>query len=150
LGVEHFQAEGGLGVVGHVNAQEYRLASDRRVVELGRSTPELEHQLHTHETQGRAVSLRIESQDVMAVRAVADALHPAASQAANERRKMRVTAVMLTGDSSVTAASVAIAAGIEDVRSELLPEQKLQALQGLARPGKTVAMVGDGINDAPA
>lgn len=150
LEVEHFHAEAGLGVVGHVNGQDYRLASHRRVVELGLSTPELEQQLHTHESQGRTVSLLIGSQDVMALFAVADTLRPAASQAVNELKKMGITAVMLTGDNSLTAASVAIAAGIEDVRSELLPEQKLQALQGLARPGKTVAMVGDGINDAPA
>jgi len=84
------------------------------------------------------------------VLAVADALKESSVRAVRRLRDMGIRVVMLTGDNSRTAEAVARAAGIEEVRSELRPEDKVAAIKELQRDGRRVGMVGDGINDAPA
>jgi Cd2+/Zn2+-exporting ATPase len=80
---------------------------------------------------------------------VADSIKATSKQAIAELKTLGVTSVMLTGDNQATAQAIASEAGITDVRASLLPDEKLQAIQELAQGGD-VAMVGDGINDAPA
>ena len=87
---------------------------------------------------------------MLALFAVADTLKPSSRSAVAELKALGVTPVMLTGDNEATAQAIAEAAGIDEARGNLLPEDKLAAIEGLqARYGAT-AMTGDGINDAPA
>lgn len=148
--VEGFAADTGHGIRGMVDGQDYVLVNHRRVHELGWCTPELEDRLREHESLGRTVSLLAGGQGVLALFAVADTVRASARQAVNELKALGVAPVMLTGDNEATARTVAAQAGIDDVRAGLLPHEKLEALQRLAEGGKEVAMVGDGINDAPA
>ena len=148
--VQDFQAEPGRGVLARVEGQEYRLSSHRQIHDLGLCSPEVDRLLHSHESMGRTVSLLAGPNGVIAVFAVADTLRDASAQAVSQLQDMGVTTVMLTGDNALTAQSVAAQAGIQDVKAELLPQQKLDALHGLAGQDKLIAMAGDGINDAPA
>jgi Cu+-exporting ATPase len=82
--------------------------------------------------------------------AIADTLKPAAAEAVASLREQGINVVLLTGDNQATARSIAERAGIETVIAEVLPDEKVEAVQRLQNEGRTVAMVGDGINDAPA
>jgi Cd2+/Zn2+-exporting ATPase len=103
------------------------------------------------EGEGRTAILVAEGQRPLGVLGLADRLRP---QAAATVRSLRATGirriVMLTGDSEQVARSVADAVGISEVRSRLLPEEKHAAVRALEAEGATVAVVGDGVNDAPA
>jgi Cu+-exporting ATPase len=81
---------------------------------------------------------------------VADAVKPTSRAAVESLRRMGLESVMLTGDNAGTAAGVARAVGIERVMAEVLPDRKLEEVRRLQGEGRSVAMVGDGINDAPA
>ena len=80
---------------------------------------------------------------------IADELKPGSKPAVEQLRQMRIRVIMLTGDSGATAHAIADELGIDEVRAELLPDQKLAALQEIRDAGHIVAMAGDGINDAP-
>jgi Cd2+/Zn2+-exporting ATPase len=86
----------------------------------------------------------------LAIIAVADTVRPESAQAVRELRALGVQPMMLTGDNRHTAGAIAAQVGIDDVRAELLPEDKLTAISNLQNQGMRVGMVGDGINDAPA
>lgn len=81
---------------------------------------------------------------------VADTIRPEAKDAIEKLGKMNVTPILLTGDNGRTADAVSKAVGIENVHSDLLPEEKVGKVEELRRSGKTVCMIGDGVNDAPA
>ncbi len=81
---------------------------------------------------------------------IADSLRPEAAHAVRALKNMNIHTVLLTGDARVVADAIAAEAGVDEVKSELLPEQKVDAVRQLASSGRIVAMVGDGVNDAPA
>ena len=81
---------------------------------------------------------------------IADALRPEAAAAVRTLKEMKIRTVLLTGDARTVANAIGAEAGVDEVKSELLPEQKVDAVRQLASSGRTVAMVGDGVNDAPA
>jgi Cd2+/Zn2+-exporting ATPase len=108
---------------------------------------------HTNhlEQDGKTVVWVAEAGNVVGLIAIADTLRPEATAAIAQLNRMGIEAiVMLTGDNQQTANSVARSIGIDQVYAELLPEEKLQMIQKLQQQYQTVAMVGDGINDAPA
>jgi Cd2+/Zn2+-exporting ATPase len=149
LPVEALEAHGGRGVSGRINGRALRLANHRWVHELGLCSPILELAMAEHEERGRSVSLLADDQGVLALIAVADQPRPTAAEAIHRLKQLGLKPVMLSGDNARTAAVIAGRLGIEQVRSELLPEQKLAAIAELQRQAPT-GMVGDGINDAPA
>jgi Cd2+/Zn2+-exporting ATPase len=149
LPVEDFVAEGGRGVSGSIDGRQLRLANRRWIRELGLDDPALEQVMADHEQQGQSVSLLADEKGVLALIAVADRLRPTAAKTVERLRRLGLTPVMLSGDSARTAEVIAERLGIDQVRSELLPEQKLAAIAELQRQAPT-GMVGDGINDAPA
>ena len=103
-----------------------------------------------HEAQGRTVSLLANDEGVLGWFAVADTVKPSSQQAVAHLKSLGVTPVMLTGDNTATASAVAAEVGITDVRGNLLPEDKLRAIQDMQQRYGVTGMSGDGINDAPA
>ena len=149
--VSEFAAEPGRGTQGRIDSQTLLLGNHRWIHERGQCSPELEARLAVHERQGRTLSLLADDDGVLGLCAVADTIKPGAQEAVRELRELGITPVMLTGDNAATAHAIAITAGISEVRAELLPQQKLDAVHALAgADGARVGMVGDGINDAPA
>ncbi|MEZ2297085.1 heavy metal translocating P-type ATPase [Variovorax sp. RCC_210] len=145
-----FTALAGRGVQATVGGQAYVLGNHRLIEERGLCTPALEAELKGHEEAGRTVTLLASNTAVLALFAVADTIKLSSQAAVAELRALGVVPVMLTGDNAATAKSIGTHAGIEDVRGNLLPEDKLAAVKALQQRYGAVAMTGDGINDAPA
>ncbi|WP_312304926.1 heavy metal translocating P-type ATPase, partial [Pulveribacter sp.] len=140
----------GRGVQASIDGRRWVLGNLRLVREMGLESPALTEQLAAHEQQGRTVTLLASDQAVHALFVVADPLRAHAAQAVAQLKALGVQPVVLSGDNPDAVQALARAAGIEDARGGLLPEDKLQAMADLqARHGRT-AMAGDGINDAPA
>ncbi|MFC5767852.1 heavy metal translocating P-type ATPase [Thauera sinica] len=150
LPVERFGALPGQGIHGMVGGREYVLGNHRCLHDRGLCSPELEALLHGHEREGRTVTLLAGGERVLAMFAVADVPRATSAAAVRELVALGVVPVVLTGDNPSTARCIADQAGIADVRANLLPHEKLEAIRSLAGAGGGVAMVGDGINDAPA
>jgi Cd2+/Zn2+-exporting ATPase len=148
--VAEFQAVAGRGVQGVISDHPYVLANHRWIEERGQCSAELEARLKVHEEAGRTVTILANSQRLMAICAVADTIKPSSAQAVAELKSLGVTPVMLTGDNVATARTVGTQAGIDEVRGNLLPEDKLEAIGDLQQRFGMTAMTGDGINDAPA
>jgi Cd2+/Zn2+-exporting ATPase len=126
------------------------LGNHRLIEERGLCSAEIEARLSVHETQGRSVTLLASEQQVLAIFAVADTIKESSREALAELHQLGVASVMLTGDNSATASTIAKQAGIDDARGNLLPEDKLTAIEEMQRRYGATAMTGDGINDAPA
>ncbi|MDB5869604.1 MAG: heavy metal translocating P-type ATPase [Polaromonas sp.] len=150
LDIEGFEALAGRGVRGRIDGQPYVLGNHRLMEERGQCSPELEAALALHEAQGRTLTLLAGERGVLAIFAVADTIRPTSRQAIADLKALGVTPVMLTGDNAATARAVAAQAGIDDVRGNLLPEEKLLAIRHIQDQYGLTGMAGDGINDAPA
>ena len=118
--------------------------------ERGYAAGELEESAATMAHEGKTPMFVVVDEQVVGVIAVADVLKPGAAAAVRELEGLGLEVHMLTGDNRRTAEAVARQAGIEHVLAEVLPGSKAQAVKDLQAQGKVVAMVGDGINDAPA
>ncbi|CAK6689745.1 Cadmium-transporting ATPase [Synechococcus sp. CBW1107] len=150
LNVEAFEALPGRGVRGLISGRPLMLANHRWIEELGLCSSELEATMEAQEHMGRSLSLLADDNGVLALIAVADTVRPSSLAAMEALRALGVTPVMLTGDNAATASVIATQARIQQVKSNLLPQEKLEVVSNLqARYGST-AMAGDGINDAPA
>jgi Cd2+/Zn2+-exporting ATPase len=151
LEVSDFTALPGRGVEGVLAGVRCRLGNHRLVEESGACTPELEETLDALERQGKTAVVLVRDRTAVGIFAIADALRAHSADAIAQLRRLGIRPVMLTGDNRHTAGTIARQLGIEDVRSELLPQDKLEAIDALSAGGGTVVgMVGDGINDAPA
>lgn len=148
--VQAFGALAGQGVQGSVDGRPYVLGNHRLMEDRRQCSPALEAALAVHEAQGRTVTLLAGESGVLGFFAVADTLRPTARQAVARLKALGVTPVMLSGDNLATARAVAAQAGIDDVRGNLLPEEKLLAIRQLQTRYGATGMIGDGINDAPA
>ncbi|MFS0825410.1 heavy metal translocating P-type ATPase [Pseudomonas phoenicis] len=148
--VLQFEALGGRGVRGEIGGQRYHLGNHRLVEELGLCSPTLEASLDVLERQGKTVVLLLDERGPLALFAVADTLKPSSREAIAELHALGIKTLMLTGDNPHTAEAIAAQVGIDRAEGNLLPEDKLKAIEGLYAQGHRVGMVGDGINDAPA
>lgn len=148
--VQELQALPGKGISALVDGRRHLLGNHRLMQEQGHCSPALEAELARHEQAGRTVTLLSDPDGVKAVFAVADAIKGSSSQAVADLQAMGIRAVMLSGDNQATADVVARQAGIAEAKGGLLPQDKLEALQALRARHGPIAMVGDGINDAPA
>ncbi|MGW5100295.1 heavy metal translocating P-type ATPase [Streptomyces sp. NPDC004100] len=143
--VEHFENVPGRGVRGRVEGHD---------VVVGRLDHKLFEELvaaraMTEEAGRTAVAVSWDGRS-RAVLAVADAVKETSAEAVRELRSLGLTPVLLTGDNRTVAEAVAREVGIDEVIAEVLPEDKVEAVRRLQREGRTVAMVGDGVNDAAA
>ena len=150
LNVDNFEALGGRGVKGDINGQTYYLGNHRLVEELGLCSPQLEEKLFALEKQGKSVVLLLDTSGPLALFAVADTVKETSREAIRQLHALGVKTLMLTGDNVHTAQAIAAQVGIDEARGDLLPTDKLQAIEDLYKQGHRVGMVGDGINDAPA
>ncbi|NET72451.1 MAG: heavy metal translocating P-type ATPase [Sphaerospermopsis sp. SIO1G2] len=146
------QAKTGLGIVGEVAGETVKVGKTAFISqELPDLNPKLQQINKRLEKEGKTVVWVVEAEKVIGLIAVADTIRPEAAASIQKLKKLGIEEiVLLTGDNQVTANSVAETLGIETVYAELLPEDKLTVIQQLQRKYKNVAMVGDGINDAPA
>ena len=145
-----FKAIAGRGIQARVGDTDYVLGNHRLIEERGQCSPALEAALRRHEEAGRTVSLLASDVAVVALFAVADRLKPSSREAVQALRALGITPVMLSGDNQATAEAIAREAGIAEARGNLLPQDKLDAIQALQAAHGPTAMTGDGINDAPA
>ncbi len=151
-----FRALAGRGATATVGGRELAVASGRYVTERGiRLDTQLVHAVRAAGDDGATAVSLVEGGDadarVLAVFAIADRVRAESKEAVEELHRRGVRVAMLTGDSHVVAEHVARELGIDEVRAEVLPEQKAGEVAALQRGGAArVAMVGDGINDAPA
>ncbi|MBF0180495.1 MAG: heavy metal translocating P-type ATPase [Magnetococcales bacterium] len=150
LHVRDFEALPGKGARGSVAGERYSIGNHRLLEELGLCRPEVEEILLPLERDEKTVVVLASASEPLAIIAVADRMREHAPEAVAALRELGVAVTMLTGDNRATARAVARHAGIEDARAELLPEEKLAAVEELTTRHGMVAMVGDGINDAPA
>jgi Cd2+/Zn2+-exporting ATPase len=148
--VGDFQAVAGRGVQGTLDGNPYVLANHRWIEERAQCSSELKERLAEHEAAGRTVTILANKDRVLALFAVADTIKPSSIEAIIRLKALGVTPVMLTGDNAATARTVGRLAGIDEVRGNLLPEDKLEAIGEFQRGYGVTAMTGDGINDAPA
>jgi len=151
--VEGLTVAAGRGIEARVGGRRLAIGSSRWMRELGVDTAVLEAQRERTERQGQTASWLADLSDaprVIALLGIGDELKPEAIEAIAELTRQGIEAVMLTGDSRVVAESIAARVGIRQVRAEILPEDKAKVMQELRQAHGVVAMVGDGINDAPA
>jgi len=148
LPVEDFKVMKGKGLQGRVNNQEYFVGNITFIKELGIKVDN--NYLEQETLQGKTPVIIATSQIVLAVIMVADSIKPTAIKAVTDLRQQGIKIVMLTGDHINTARTIASQVGVDEVVAEVLPSDKLQKIKILQASGHIVAMVGDGINDAPA
>jgi len=148
--VQGFEALAGRGVRGAIAGQGYQLGNHRLLEELGLCTAEIENRLDELERQGKTVIVLSDEARALALFAVADTLKDSSREAIASLHAMGVKTVMLTGDNQHTAQAIATQVGIDEARGDLLPTDKLATVEKLLEQKGMVAMVGDGINDAPA
>ena len=148
---EDFRILPGKGAAGRTGGKEYWLGSHRYLEERGQETPEVHERLEALSQAGRAVVVVGNDRHVCGFIALADTVRPEARQAVMELRATGVEhIVMLTGDNRGTAEAIAIETGVDEVYAELLPADKLAKVEELVAKYGAVAMIGDGVNDAPA
>ncbi|MDH5544183.1 MAG: heavy metal translocating P-type ATPase [Gammaproteobacteria bacterium] len=146
--VENFQAHAGVGVSGEVAGEQYWLCSPNGAKEQGITLDDT--QLVALQQQGKTVVVLSRGQESLGLLAIADKLRESSLKAVQRLHALNVDIVMLTGDNENTARAVANEAGIKHFSANVKPQDKASAVQSFRSEGKRVAMVGDGVNDAPA
>jgi Cd2+/Zn2+-exporting ATPase len=148
--LQDFKVVAGRGVEALVDGQMLCLGNHRLIEDRKLCSSSIEARLAKHEALGRTVTMLASQTQVLAIFAVADTIKETSREALAQLHALGVTSVMLTGDNEATAKTIAKQAGIDDARGNLLPEDKLMAIEELQKRYGLTAMTGDGINDAPA
>jgi Cu+-exporting ATPase len=141
----------GLGVTGVVDGHGVQVGRPALMAEWSLRVPaELDSARRAAEAQGRTAVLVAWDGAVRALLVVADTVKPTSAEAIGRLRALGLTPILLSGDNEATARAVAAEVGIDEVIAEVLPADKAAVVRRLQADGRTVAMVGDGVNDAPA
>ena len=148
---QEFEIIQGKGATGRINGKSYWLGSHRYLEERGQETRDVHERLEAMQQAGRTVVVVGNDSHVCGFITLADTLRRTAAKTLDGLRDTGVEhLVMLTGDNEGTAQAIASEAGIDEVLAELLPEDKVTAVESLVQKYDKVAMIGDGVNDAPA
>jgi Cu+-exporting ATPase len=148
--VTEFEVSTGKGVLGAVNGNWVGVGNAKLMAELGVGQADLRKEAEQLSSEGKtAVYVSVDGQ-IAGLIAVADPIRPSSREAVMRLKRLGLQVVMLTGDDRRTAKSVAGSVGVERVVAEVLPERKLDEIRRIQENGRVVAMVGDGLNDAPA
>lgn len=146
-----FEAIAGQGVRAEVEGRDLAVGGPALLREAGAEpSGELAEAVDRFNEEGRAAVFLVEGSTVLAIFAVADAIRPESKEAIERLHREGLKVAMLTGDSQAVADSVAAELGIDTVFAQVLPEDKADKIKELQADGSRVAMVGDGVNDAPA
>ena len=148
--VEGFDSVPGHGVQGHVDAQLVLLGNAKLMQREGIATDAVQLEMERLQADGKTAMLLASGGSLVAVLAVADTIKPEAQEAIAALRAEKVQVIMLSGDNQRTAAAIGRQLGIDRVIADVLPADKAQVIKDLQAGGQIVAMVGDGVNDAPA
>jgi Cu2+-exporting ATPase len=149
--VEEFKAMPGEGVQAVVEGRQLMIGGPALLRRLGVELPsELKKAVEDAASRAQTVVTLVEAKKALAVFAVADAIRAESLEAVRRLHDQGIEVIMMTGDSKSVAAAVARELGIDQVFAEVLPEQKASKIEEVKHGGKRVAMVGDGVNDAPA
>lgn len=147
--VTGFRNFGGAGIAGTIGGKSYFVAKPAFFASKGIDISDLSD-VERLRSEGKTVVLLASEDRVLAILAIADQVRPSAARAVSALTRMGLQTIILTGDNPQTGRAIANAVGISAVKAELKPEDKIAAIQELAKQHGPVAMVGDGINDAPA
>ncbi len=148
---EGFAILPGRGAEGSIGGRRFWIGSHRMLEERGQETPEIHARIEALAAGGATIVVVGNETHVCGLIALADEIRPEARRLVGELHAAGVRrVVMLTGDHRPTAERVAAVCGIDEVQAELLPAEKLEAIERLVARDRHVAMVGDGVNDAPA
>ncbi len=148
--LEEFADVTGKGVKAKINGQQCFAGSPRFLQENEISTHEHQDQIAGLENQGKTTILVGQNGKLLGILAIADALRPGAKETLSIIREQGTRTVMLTGDNERCAKAIAAQAGVDEYYAQLLPEDKVRVVKELKEKYGSVAMVGDGVNDAPA
>ena len=140
----------GKGIVCRFNGGQIIVGNDTLMVEKNVQFPRVADESLWGGPKGRSTVLNAYRGKICGTISIADRVRGESRRALEDLRKMGIRTVMLTGDNRTVAQDVAKEVGIDEVHAELLPEEKVSAVERLVAEGHSVAMVGDGINDAPA
>ena len=152
--LENFKAISGKGLKGFLRIQsgmvEAYLGNRALIADIGLDISSYEDSIRKLENDGKTVMILVVDKQIKGTIAVADVLKKESIEAVKALKRNNIDVWMLTGDNERTARAIARQVGIENVMSEVLPDRKSEKVRELQKQGKIVAMVGDGINDAPA
>lgn len=148
--VKNFAAVPGMGVQGIVNGKLVQIGTKSWLDELKIDTQPLINYGQTLATEAKTTAWIAVDGKIEGLLGIADAIKPSSVEAINKLKKMGLEVIMLTGDNRETAKAIAREVGISRIFSEVRPHQKAAQIKAIQEEGKIVAMVGDGINDAPA
>lgn len=147
---EGFEAVPGMGLRGTVEGRPVRIGTAAFMREEGVAADDFVRRMQELSAEGETPVLVAAEGKVMGIIALADSLKESSARTARTLQAMGIETIMLSGDTRAAAEAVARKAGISRVLAEVPPQQKAEAIRSLQREGRIVAMVGDGINDAPA
>jgi Cu+-exporting ATPase len=145
-----FRASRGLGVKARVDGREVSVGKPQWFAEMGLNFNDALGDVRSLQAEGKTVMMVVIDQKLAGLIAVADTVKPESGDAITDLHRADLKVVMLTGDNAQTAQSIASTVGIDEVFSEVRPEEKSSKIKELQDHGDMVGMVGDGINDAPA
>lgn len=150
-GVEAFKAIPGHGVQGNLDNNTYFFGNRKLIKDIVNLPVErIDRKMSRLEEQGKTVMILANKTDILGLIGVADTVKDTSKEAVDKLKKMGIDIYMITGDNARTAKAIAQQVGITNILAEVLPEDKAKNIKKLQEAGKKVAMVGDGINDAPA
>ncbi|WP_432722672.1 heavy metal translocating P-type ATPase [Staphylococcus equorum] len=150
LEVAHFEAIPGHGIKATIDGKSLCVGNRKFMIEENIAINSAETQLSRFEQDGKTAMMIAIDSELKGTIAVADTVKASTSEAIQQLHDLDIEVVMLTGDNERTAQAIAKQVGIDTVIAEVLPEEKASQIVELQDQGKTVAMVGDGVNDAPA
>ncbi|WP_243298437.1 heavy metal translocating P-type ATPase [Bacillus litorisediminis] len=151
--VEDFTSITGKGIKGTINGTDYLIGSPQLFQEILKTdfNKDLTQQIQAFQDQGKTVIAAGTEKEILAIMAIADEVREESGEVIERLHQMGIEkTIMLTGDNKSTAATIGKNVGVKEIQAELLPQDKLTFIKKLRSDYKDVAMVGDGVNDAPA
>jgi P-type Cu+ transporter len=147
---ESFQSITGKGVTGQIEGRDIALGNMKLLEDLGIKSSDLARKTEQMRSEGQTVMFLVVDKKIAGILGVADPIKETTPEAIKQLHGENIKIVMLTGDNRTTAEAVAKKLNIDEVVAEVLPDQKAEQVRRFQEAGRTVAMAGDGINDAPA
>ncbi len=151
INVANFKAIPGHGIEGKINDTEYYFGNRRLITDIiNLDLSKINRKITRLEEQGKTAMILANKSEILGIIAVADTIKETSKEAIQQLKNLGIETFLITGDNQRTANAIAKEVGITNVLAEVLPEDKANEIKKLQDQGKIVAMVGDGINDAPA